>query len=155
MCTFTYQKTFLCTLFCLFLKSSKAFSVSLIKLCKFNPASPSKLLDKIFQSTCEFNFRALLNIYNYDNRTDMTIIIWLLHPTVTCDQKRKKTICDALHDLVQFVQFKEREKHPWRSATFCKNARLKVTLLHGCFSRFLNCKNSTKSGNASHWTSTI
>ena len=27
---------------------------------------------------------------------------------------------------------------------------LKVTLLHGCFSRFLNCTNGTKSRNASH-----
>ena len=27
---------------------------------------------------------------------------------------------------------------------------LKVTLLHGCFSRFLNCTNDTKSCNASH-----
>ena len=25
---------------------------------------------------------------------------------------------DALHDLVLFVQFKKREKHPWRSVTF-------------------------------------
>ena len=24
-------------------------------------------------------------------------------------------ICDALRDLVAFVQFKKREKHPWRS----------------------------------------
>ena len=34
-----------------------------------------------------------------------------------------------LHVLVQSVQFKKHEKHPWRSAT----------LLHGYFSRFLNC----------------
>ena len=27
---------------------------------------------------------------------------------------------------------------------------LKVTLLHGCFSRFLNCTNGTKSRNAPH-----
>ena len=27
---------------------------------------------------------------------------------------------DALHDLVLFVQFKKREKHPWRSVTFSK-----------------------------------
>ena len=27
---------------------------------------------------------------------------------------------------------------------------LKVTLLHGCFSRFLNCTNGTKSRSASH-----
>ena len=25
---------------------------------------------------------------------------------------------DALRDLVPFVQFKKREKHPWRSVTF-------------------------------------
>ena len=28
--------------------------------------------------------------------------------------------------------------------------KLKLTLLHGCFSRFLSCKNSAKSRNASH-----
>ena len=27
-------------------------------------------------------------------------------------------ILEALRDLVQFVQFKKREKHPWRSDTF-------------------------------------
>ena len=26
--------------------------------------------------------------------------------------------CDALRDLVPFVEFKKHEKHPWRSATF-------------------------------------
>ena len=52
--------------------------------------------------------------------------------------------CDALRDLVPFVQFKKREKHPWRSVTF-STTLLRVTLLHGCFSRFLNCKNGTKS----------
>ena len=29
-------------------------------------------------------------------------------------------IWDALRDLVTFVQFKKREKYPWRSATFRK-----------------------------------
>ena len=54
--------------------------------------------------------------------------------------------CGALRDLVQFVQFK---KHPWRSVTFSQPATLlKVTLLHGCFSRFLNCAHGTKSRNA-------
>ena len=33
-----------------------------------------------------------------------------------------KLICDALHDLVPFVQFKKREKHPWRSVNFSKVA---------------------------------
>ena len=31
-------------------------------------------------------------------------------------------IRDALRDLVPFVQFKKREKHPWRSVTFRKLA---------------------------------
>ena len=39
--------------------------------------------------------------------------------------------CDALHDLVPFVQFKKRKNTHWGVLL------LKVTLLHGCFSRFL------------------
>ena len=31
----------------------------------------------------------------------------------------------------------------------------KLTLLHGCFSRFLNCTNATKSRNALHMTDAI
>ena len=62
-----------------------------------------------------------------------------------------KVTCDALRDLVPFVQFKKREKHPWRRVTFSKvETLLKVTLLHGCFSRFSNCANGTKSRKASH-----
>ena len=30
------------------------------------------------------------------------------------------SICDSLSDLAPFVQFKESEKHPWRSVTFSK-----------------------------------
>ena len=47
-------------------------------------------------------------------------------------------VCDALHDLVLFVQFKKHEKRPWRSVTFSEVAGkkpatlLKVTLLLGC-----------------------
>ena len=59
-------------------------------------------------------------------------------------------ICDALRDLVSFVQFKKRENthggvlllvklEEAKSATL-----LKVTLLHGCFAHFLNYKNGTK-----------
>ena len=50
-------------------------------------------------------------------------------------------LCGALRDLVPFVQFEKYEKHPWRSVLFrCRlnpATLLKVTLLHGCFSRFL------------------
>ena len=65
-----------------------------------------------------------------------------------CFCSHKKSICDALRDFVPFVKSKKREKHPWRSVTFSKVA--KVTLLHGCFSHFLNCTNGTKSRKASH-----
>ena len=37
------------------------------------------------------------------------------------DNKRAlslRQICDALRDLVLFVQFKKREKHPWWSVTY-------------------------------------
>ena len=33
-------------------------------------------------------------------------------------------ICDALPDLVQFAQFKEHEKHPWRSVAEACNLQL-------------------------------
>ena len=29
-------------------------------------------------------------------------------------------ICDGLRDFVSFVQFKEQEKHPWKSLAFSK-----------------------------------
>ena len=32
-----------------------------------------------------------------------------------------KLWCDVLHDLLPFVQFKKREKYPWRSVTFGKD----------------------------------
>ena len=57
-------------------------------------------------------------------------------------------ICAVLRDLLPFVWFKNGEKHPWRSVTFSNT--LKVTLLHGYFSCFLNCTNGTKLCKASH-----
>ena len=66
-------------------------------------------------------------------------------------------MCDAFRDLIPIVQFKKRKEHPWTSVTFSKLlvaskvvALLKVSLLHGCFSCFLNCTNCTKSCKASH-----
>ena len=57
-------------------------------------------------------------------------------------------ICNPLRDLVQFLKFKKRGKHPRRSLTFSK--LIKVALLHGCFSRFLNCASGTKLRKTSH-----
>ena len=49
--------------------------------------------------------------------------------------------CDALRDLISFMQFKKRKKHPWRIVTFSKNAG---------FSLQPYCSNGTNSHNASH-----
>ena len=63
-------------------------------------------------------------------------------------------ICDVLRDLVPFVQLKKREKHPWRTVNLPATL-LELTLLHGCFSRFLNCANGDKSRNASQITTIV
>ena len=64
--------------------------------------------------------------------------------------------CDALRDLLPFVQLKTKrsEKHTWRSDTFSKILR-KVSLVSGCFLRFLSCTNGTISRKASHITNKI
>ena len=36
-------------------------------------------------------------------------------------------VCDVLSDLVPFVLFKKREKHPWKSITFSKVAESNFT----------------------------
>ena len=41
---------------------------------------------------------------------------YFFHYEVNCN------ICGALRELVPFVQFKKREKYPWRSVTFSKVA---------------------------------
>ena len=44
-------------------------------------------------------------------------------PLRTIDAQRTIGLdSDALRDLVPFVQFKKREKHPWRSVAFSKVA---------------------------------
>ena len=61
---------------------------------------------------------------------------------------------DDLCDLLPFLKFKNVQKDPWRSHTFTKVAGsqlatlLKVSLLHGCFSRFLDCTDGIKTRKA-------
>ena len=43
---------------------------------------------------------------------------------------KKDAICGALRDLVAFVQFKKREKHPWRSVNFSKVATCNFTKIN-------------------------
>ena len=68
-----------------------------------------------------------------------------IRQTLKSDTDHNEVICGALRDMAPFVQFK---KHPWRSVNFSET--LKLTLLHRCFSRFLNCTNGTTSRNAPH-----
>ena len=44
-------------------------------------------------------------------------------------------ICDVLRDLVPFVQFKKREKHPWRSVIL----QMVPNATHHTYQRFTNC----------------
>ena len=46
------------------------------------------------------------------------------------------------HNLLSFVQFKKPEKYPWSSVIFSKATFLKLTLLHGRFSRIKSRKAS-------------
>ena len=45
---------------------------------------------------------------------------------------KRWNICGALRDLVLFVQFKKRKKHPWRSVNFSRVAGF-MQLLHASF----------------------
>ena len=56
-----------------------------------------------------------------------------------------------MRNLVLLVQFKKRENTHGVVLLLVKlQALLKVTLIHECFSRFLNCTNGTKLRKASH-----
>ena len=68
----------------------------------------------------------------------ITSIILHTAEGVVCKVKNYYNMC-ALCNLVPFVQFIKREKHPWRSVAFSKVSGfslLKVTLLHRCFRFF-------------------
>ena len=45
-------------------------------------------------------------------------------------------MCDALLDLVRYVQFKKREKYPWRRDTFSKDEGLRKGGCMGVFHVF-------------------
>ena len=101
------------------------------------------------------------NIYIicYHTQTITSVILCIVRQSQSRFVPGKQTSvnkCGALRDLVPFVKFKKREKHPYRNVNFSKVAGfqsatlLKLTFFHGCFSRFLNCANGTKSRNAPH-----
>ena len=60
---------------------------------------------------------------DYQFHRNMPFAPQLGHCSSTNNQWKRKiqpNICDALRNLVPFVQFKNFEKHPWRSITFSK-----------------------------------
>ena len=60
-------------------------------------------------------------------------------------------ICDTLRDLLPFVQFEKREKHPRRNVSLSKVAGLtKSSSPPWVFFTFLNCSNDTKLRKVSH-----
>ena len=57
----------------------------------------------------------IFNKLEHIEKTDARPVIFSLAMRVTF---RKTDICGALRVSVSFVQFKKREKHPWRSVNF-------------------------------------
>ena len=64
----------------------------------------------------------------------------------------KYDICNALRNSVPFLQFKKREKHPWRSVTCSKVAGFftKSNTPPWVFFTFLKFLNGTKLRKVSH-----
>ena len=106
----------------------------------------------------------MLAVKNYEKQARFVLFLTKVSTLYRLASTSKYT-CDPLRDLVPFAQFKKREKHPWKSATFSKVVSwkpatlLKVTLLHRSFPRFLSFASGTKSCNTSHmtfrWTSGV
>ena len=62
--------------------------------------------------------------WHFQGLLDAGIPVWASKLITQIKEKliQKNISCDALHDLIQFVQFRKREKHAWRSDTFSKIA---------------------------------
>ena len=67
----------------------------------------------------------IFNKLEHIEKTDARPVIFSLAMSVTF---RKTDICGALRVSVSFVQFKKREKHPWRSVNFSKVADFSLQL---------------------------
>ena len=88
----------------------------------------------------------------YRNITFRQTGFWNLRGIAFWRKKKKVTqysmLCFARFDTICKVL--KKWKNPIRSVTFMTVSGWKVTLLHGCFSRFLYCANATKWRKASH-----
>ena len=85
------------------------------------------------------------NVVKWPNMLYFTTLCMKGLKDILEEHLKLQAIWDAFRDLVPFEQFKKREIHLWSSVTS------KVTLLHGCFSRYLNCTSDTKLRKVSHF----
>ena len=93
-------------------------------------AGPWRLWHRFFPVNFVKSLRAPI-LQNTSGRLFLLLPLWLKCRVVAWPHIERKLI---LYNSVAFVQFKKREKHPWRSVTFSKAASL------AC--------NSTKSNNS-------
>ena len=100
----------------------------------------------IWQSSGKFNLQRL-HIVNAGSLYFLIQVFKHLLET-TKNLGRAKSYEMHLRDLVPSVQFKKREKHPWKSVTSAYNFT-KTNTPPWVFSCFLNCTNATKSHNTS------
>ena len=66
-----------------------------------------------------------------------------------CFEPEILNICDALRDLGTLIHLKN-VKNTQRGLILIAKLQAEASVLHGCFSRFLNCTNGTKLRKASH-----
>ena len=115
-------------------------------------ATPFFFVGVSFSSLC---VKELYKIYGLYMICFICHSLWSFNSVLVVFQR--SVICDALRDFVPLVQIKN-VKNTHRGVLGLNlrlkpEALLKVTLLHVCFSRFLNCTNDTKLRKASHMKS--
>ena len=92
------------------------------------PHGPKVITVIIFLSS--FRYHIYLKRETFENNVSWAMDFFspsvpntpFLYPLKTSQNVTVLSICDTLRDLVPFVQFKKREKHPWRSVNFSKVA---------------------------------
>ena len=86
-----------------------------------------KLTIKRMRTIYKVNHRYAIHLRFGDKFLAPVTKLMLEAKASTCSTTKENLLlylrnCDALCDLVPFVQFKKREKHPWRSVNFTKVA---------------------------------
>ena len=97
--------------------------------------------ERIWNSWCHWQSTILKKIVICKLQSDLDI--WIIHSNIQFGKFWKRKLIPKFYWWLHL--------YLWCVARFGKPATsLKVTFLHGCFSRFLNCTNGTKSRKTSH-----